>query len=100
VRWGDSCGGRPPGSTPRCAEADAAPAIGASRKPTRPRLLSTSEPRRAVGNYTTRAESTDGGRVHVSSYATDRADQSRRLVGLIVGVRGCLVYGAEVPELN
>jgi hypothetical protein len=50
-----------------------------------------------AGNYKTRTESTDGGRVHVSSYATDRGDQSRRLAGLINGARGCLENWLGVP---
>jgi len=50
-----------------------------------------------AGKYSTLTDEHDGARVHVSTYAGGKADEARRLAGIVHGVRGCLEQALGVP---
>ena len=50
-----------------------------------------------AGKYATLTDERDGARVHVSTYAGGKADEARRLAGIVHGVRGCLEQALGVP---
>ena len=50
-----------------------------------------------AGRYTTITEEQDGHRIHLSSYATPKEKEAKRLAGVIFAARGCLERWLGVP---
>ena len=51
-----------------------------------------------AGKYRTYTREHEGSRLHVSSYANAKPEESERLAGIVLGVRSCLEQWLGVPS--